>query len=431
MPLATQTEPALAHCQSCGVEVPPEADHCPSCGRLLRENSARITLTVTLLLLLLGIALTQYFVNLHRVTEQELAVRWFTRGNEAMQANAPKFAADAYRTALNYDRENQEYRLRLAQALLADGRLAEAHAHLVSLWEEEPANGEVNLTLARLEVKRGRNSGAVRYYNDAINGVWQDDPRKNRTEARFELAQYFLQQRNPARAQADLLALLADAPSDPADLLRLGNMLLEVNEPAHALQAFSTLLSKDENNAQAWLGASRANLALGNYADAELDSSKAVEHDPNLPAARDQLELTREISRVNPATRGLPLAERATRVADAFDAALKRLSSCAAEKNIDLGAPADAIVAPGSQGEAAGGLESTAPPNALQLLYASGLQKQPNATEKALRKDPDALEPVMQYVFEVEGAVAPLCPDMALTDRALLTLAQHESETVK
>src|SRR5271157_1489529 len=305
MPLATQAEPVVAHCQSCGAEVAPDADHCPACGRLLRERSTKITLAVTLLLILAGITFTQYFVNRHRATEQELAQRWFNRGNEAMQANAPKFAADAYRTALNYDRENSEYRLRLAQALLADGRLAEAHAHLISLWEEEPANGAVNLTLARLEAQRGHGSAAVRYYNDAINGVWQEDPRKHRTETRFELAQYLRQQKQPARAQAELLALLADAPSDPADLLRLGSMLLEVNEPAHALQAFNALLSKDANNAQAWQGASQAYLAFGNYAEAERASAKAVEHDANLPTARARLELAREILGINPALRGL------------------------------------------------------------------------------------------------------------------------------
>jgi tetratricopeptide (TPR) repeat protein len=425
MPLATQTELTIAHCSRCGAEVGSDSDHCPACGRLLRERSTKITLAITLLLILLGIALTQYFVNLHRVTEQELARRWFNRGNEAMQANAPKFAADAYRTALNYDRENQDYRLRLSQALLADGRLAEARAHLISLWEEEPANGEVNLTLAQLEAKRGRTAAAVRYYNDAINGVWQDDPRKHRTEARFELARYLIQLKQSARAQAELLALLADAPPDPADQLLLGNTLLQVNDPAHALQAYNTLLSKNQANAQAWLGAAQANLALGNYSEAERAAAKAVEHDPNLPGARVQLELTREVLRVNPAMRGLPLSERSSRVATAFEAVLARLKTCAAEKNIDLGNFGSAAA------NNSNAFASATAPNELQLLYANGLQKQSEATEKALRRNPDALEPAMQYVFEVERAVAPVCPDMSLTDRALLILAQHETETAK
>jgi tetratricopeptide (TPR) repeat protein len=429
MPLATPTEAALAHCPHCGAEVPADADHCLACGRILHERSTKITLSVTLFLIVAGIALTQYVVNLHRTTEQELAQRWFTRGNEAMQANAPKFAADAYRTALNYDRENQDYRLRLAQALVADSRLAEAHAHLLSLWEEEPANGDVNLTLARLEARRGNDSFAVRYYNNAINGVWQATPRKHRTEARFELAQYLLDHKKLGQTQADLLAILADAPSDPADQLQLGNMLLAVNDPAHALQAYSAVTAKDDNNAQAWLGAAKANLALGNYAEAEHAAAKAAETGATLPDVREQLALTREVLQINPGLRGLPLAERARRVTWAFEASMKRLSSCAIQKNIDLGAAAGSNSSGYENGSS--GIAATAAPNTLQLLYASGQQKQPNVTEKALRQDPDALEPAMQYVFSVERATASLCPDMDITDHALLILAQHESETVK
>ena len=414
MPTLTPTEPVIAHCQSCGAEVPPDSDHCPSCGRLIRERSTKIALALTLLMIFAGVMLTQFLVNLHRTTEMSLAHRWFTRGEEAMQAHAPKYAADDYRTALNYDRENQQYRLRLAQALMADNRFAEARAHLISLWEEEPANGGVNLTLARLEALRGHYSQAIRYYNDAINGVWLDDPRKQRTEARFELARY-LMQHQPARAQAELLALLADAPTDPGDLLLLGNMLLQVNDPAHALQAYNTLLSQDKRNAQAWLGESQAYLALGNYAGAEGTAAKAVESGANLEDARQQLELTREILRIDPSLRGLPLAERANRVAEAFSSAVTRLNACATEQHIDLTAPTGAAAAP----------------NPLQLLFTSGLHKQVDATAKALRKDPDALEPAMQYVFEVERTTALICPNMDVTDRALLTLAQHENESVK
>ena len=415
MPTLTPTEPVIGHCQSCGAEVPPDSDHCPSCGRLIRERSTKITIALTLLMIFAGVILTQAFVNLHRTSEMSLARRWFTRGEEAMQAHAPKYAEEDYRTALNYDRENQQYRLRLAQALVADNRFAEARAHLISLWEEEPANGEVNLTLGRLEALRGHYSQAIRYYNDAINGVWPNDPRKQRTEARFELARYMMQQQRWGRAQAELLTLLADAPTDPGDLLLLGNMLVQVNEPAHALQAYNALLSQDKQNAQAWLGESQAYLALRNYAEADRTAAKAVEIDPNLDGARQQLELTRELLRINPALRELPLAERANRVAEAFSSALTRLNTCATEQHIDLAAS----------------LGAAAAPNPLQLLFTSGLHKQVDATAKALRKDPDALEPAMQYVFEVERTTAPICPNMDVTDRALLTLAQHENESVK
>jgi len=429
MPSATQAEPVTTRCRYCGTELPGDAEACPSCGHAVSTQSTKFALAVTLFLIFAGFALTQSYVNFHRTIELSLGRRWFTRGEQAMQANEPKFAAEAYRSALNYDRENEQYRLRLAQALLADHRLPEARAHLITLWEHEPADGEINLTLARLEAQRGTFNEAVRYYNDAINGVWQNDPREQRTAARFELARYFIQQGNMARAQAELLALLADAPSASSDQLTLGQLLLQVHDPAHAVQAFGALVSKEAGNAQAWLGEGQAYLALGNYAEAERSSSKAVEHDSNLPNARQQLELTRELLRLDPALRGLSLAQRAERVAEAFSAAIAGLSSCAAQKNIDLTAaapvpPAGAVGTASDNGPAS-------PPNALNLLYTSGLQKQRMATEAALRANPDALEPIMQYVFAVERATASVCSDMNLTDRALLTLAQHEGEGLR
>lgn len=390
-------------------------------------------MVLTVLLIFGGFALTHYFVNLHRITEMSLANRWFTRGEEAMQAHLYKAAADDFRTALNYNQEDRRYRLRLAQALMADDRLTEARAHLISLWEEEPANGEVNLTLARLEAKRGKYRDAVRYYNNAINGVWKENPRQARMAARFELAKYLMQNQKFGEARADLLAALADTPTEPADQLLLGQLLLELNEPEHALQAYDALLARDRRNAQAWFGEGEAYLALGQFNEAEHASEKAVDYDPNLDAARRQLELTREILRLNPSMRGLPLAERANRVAAAFEAALSRLSSCASQLNVDLGAPVGAESAMNTQGSTSSTAANdiTPAPNALELLYTSGLEKQSNATARALLKNPDALEPAMQYVFEVERTTAPICPDMDVTDRALLLLAQHESETIK
>ncbi|MGB8768722.1 MAG: hypothetical protein WCC92_03845, partial [Candidatus Korobacteraceae bacterium] len=64
-------------------------------------------------------------------------------------------------------------------------------------------------------------------------------------------------------------------------------------------------------------------------------------------------------------------------------------------------------------------------------LYSRGLQMKEVATEQALRRNPDSLEPVMQFVFEVERSAAPICPDMSETDRALLVLAQHESQVLR
>jgi tetratricopeptide (TPR) repeat protein len=388
---------------------------------------------ITLVLVISGFALTQYLVNLHRDTEAALAVRWFQRGEQAMQANLPAVAADDYRTALSYHRESTQYRLRLAQALLAANRLVEARSHLLSLWEEEPANGEVNLTLARLYVRRGDYSNAVRYYGNAINGVWDDAPRQERVATRFELAHYLMRRNQQAQAQAELMALQADGPTDPADQLRLANSLLQVNEPKRAVEAYDAVLARDSKSAQAWLGKGEASLAQGNFIEAERSIANAVNIDPKLDDAGQQLELVRQALRLDAALRGLSLDERSRRVAEAFQIALKRLSSCATQQGYTLTDPK--LAAKTKEATGASVQPAVLPPtpaaNALQRLYTTGLQKQPSATERALRKDPDALEPTMQFVFDVERATAPVCPTTDVADRALLTLAQHEGETLK
>ncbi len=427
MPSATDSALAIHRCTRCGTDFPTDSLGCPSCGRVAGTQSARITLAITLLLIFVGVAFTQYFVSLHRTTESSLANRWFVRGGQAMEAHLPDIAANDYRTALSYDPENREYRLSLAEALLAGNHLNEARAHLLSLWEEEPSSGELNLALARLYAKRGNFNNATRYYNNAINGVWQDDPRKERIAARFELSNYFMQQQKSTQAQSELMALLADAPSETADRLRLGQLLLQVHEPEHTLDVDNGILAKDRTNAEAWQQKGQALLALNRYADAELALSNAVEQNPNLDDARRQLDVLREASRLDTSRRGLSRTDRAQRAIESFHAAMSRLNSCAAQQGVSLTNPED-TPAGSSQTTRTTPVPGATPPSPLQLLYSSGSQKQETVTERNLREDPDALDGTVQYVFEVERTTAPICPTMSLTDKALLMLAQHEAK---
>jgi len=435
MPSVLNSALATTHCKACGTELPANSDRCPGCGRGSRSNSSRITLAVTLIVILAGFAFTQSVVRLHRATEAMLAQRWFTRGEQAMQARIPAVAADDYRTALTYDPENRQYRLHLAQALLAANRLNEAKAHLISLWEQEPADGEVNLTLARLHARRGDYAEAQRYYANAINGVWTEEPRKQRIATRFELVRYLLEQHDLSRARAELLALEADGPSDEASQLQLGQLLLQINEPSHAIEAFDSILSDDPKNPQAWLGKGLASLQLGRYDDAEHALARTVEYDPKSVEAQQQLEVLREVLRLDASAKTLSLAERTQRVAEAFRIALKRLSDCAAEQGYSLKGQESATAsgqeesATQSTGPSLG--PTTSPPGDLQMLYTSGLHKEAEATERALRRNPDLLEPTMQYVFEVERTTAPVCRNMQVADHALLILAQHETGALR
>lgn len=426
MPSVTETAAETHRCTRCGTDFPADSLSCPACGRVAGTQSARITLAVTLLLIVCGLVATQYFVKLHRATQFSLANRWFFRGGEAMQAKLPNVAAEDYRTALSYDPENEEYRLRLAQALLAANRLNEAHAHLQSLWEEEPSNGEVNLTMARLYASRGDVKNAIRYYNDAIDGVWESNARVQRIEVRFELANYLLQQNRTTQAQAELMALVADGPREVADQLRLGQLLLQVNEPEHTIALDDAMLAKDRKNFEAWLQKSQALLAMNRYVEAEHALSTAVEQNPNLVDARKQLDVLRNALRLDTTLRGLSRTERAERAVESFHIAWKRLNDCATQKGLNLGSQgtlATLTAAPNSAANPA----AAPPPSPLQLLYSSGLQKQKTTTEKNLREDPDQLDSTMQYVFEVERTTANICPNTNVDDQALLMLARREA----
>lgn len=434
MPSLTKPAPVTVRCTRCGAEFPPKADTCPKCGRAAGWQSSRVTLTVTVLLVFAGFGFTQYFVNLHRATEFSLANRWSTRGQQAMQAGLPAVAADDYRTALSYDPENRGYRLHLAQALLAANRLNEARAHLISLWEQEPANGDVNLTLARLYAKRGDLANATRYYSNAINGIWGDDTRQQRVTVRFELSNYLMQQHRLTQAQSELMALLADPPPDPAGQLRLGQLLLQVNEPEHTLEIDNAVLAKDPGNADAYFQKAQALLAQDKFVEAERALADAVEYNPNSAAARQQLELIREVLRLDPSLPGLSRTGRADRAISAFQSAWQRLNNCASHLGMAF-AKSDGTAPPGSSTAASqsGAPKTTAaaPPGVLQRLYESGVPIQAGATDKNLREDSDALESTMQYVFEVERTTAPVCSQMNLTDQALLMLAQRETEAQK
>jgi tetratricopeptide (TPR) repeat protein len=428
----------VRQCYACGFEAPADAEQCPSCHQPLQPGSVRLPLIIVVLLIVAVFALTQYFVKLHRQTEADLAQRWFQRGVQAMQAHNPQGAADGFRTALTYDRDNPQYRLRLAEALLESNHLNEARAHLSSLWDEEPADGEVNLQLARLYAKRNGPTEAVRYYRNAINGVWNGTPVDQREAARFELIHYLIQRHDAAQARAELVALQADEPRDVPDQLRLAALFLELGELSRAVEVYKEILANDQANVPALTGLGEALLQIGDYPGAERALASAVDHNPNSAEARQQLELARQLLRVSPALRNLSFAERVRRVSAAYDTAWKRLTSCAAQGYNPPAAATRASSQANStnpatgNAQAAGSLAVHSPmPADLEVLYTTGLQMADEASERSLQKNPDSLEPVMQYVFQVERATQPVCPSLSLSDQALLLLAQGENESLK
>src|SRR5207302_4549467 len=112
--------------------------------------------------------------------QASLAERMYGRGEHDLQTGRAAAAIEDFRSALAFDRDNPLYQFRLAQALEAEGRFDEAESYLINLWEHQPQNGMVNVQLARLAAHRQSTNRALRYYHNAIYGIWDSNPDENR-----------------------------------------------------------------------------------------------------------------------------------------------------------------------------------------------------------------------------------------------------------
>ena len=394
------------------------------------------------LAIIAGFAVTKWYVSYLRNLESTLAQRWFMRGEDAIAKNYPAVAVEDYRNALAYDNGNQQYRLRLAEALMKQGRLTEARAYLLSIWSQDPADAHVNLDLARLNVEQNKPDLAVRYYRASIDGLWAEDTFQHRLETRFELVRYLMQQGDKPHATAELIAIQAEAPDDPAALMKAGDLLLQLGENTRAGRSYDAVLKANPKDVAALSGAGRAALALGDYPHAvrQLTLADELSGKTEQSSASDQLALAREVLNIDPYLRNLTITERARRVANAFDLAMNRLKACARRENIVLDSETPAAAAsrtgkPALPNKKNGYVVPLAPsaaaPDPLQLLYNSGLQRQPTATAAALRKNPDAIPPTMDFVLGVMRATENTCPVESMPERALQLIAHHEAEAVR
>ena len=440
--MSAKAPPVPAHdrCTRCGQVMPEGTYWCPACGKLNATLRVRTVFILFVLAIGIGFGVTKWYVSRLRSLESSLANRWYVRGEEAIAKNYPSVAIEDYRNALGYDANNQQYRLRLAEALIKEGRLAEARAYLLTLWARDPADARLNLDLARLYAEQNKPDLAVRYYRAAIDGVWTDDPLKRRLDTRFELVRYLMHQGDKARATAELIAIQAEAPDDAPTLVKAGDLLLQLGEYARAETLYDGVVNKNGKDLKALIGDGQAALALGDYRKAVRLLNAANE----LPGAEaqssigDQLALARVALNIDPYLRNLTITERANRVATAFDATMNRLKTCAGQENITLSSEVPPLAQkatkpalPNKQNGYTVSLAPSAAPDSLQLLYSSALQRQPTATARALRRNPDSIGPTMDFVLEAMRATERMCPPATMQERALQLIARHEAENLR
>src|SRR6185312_707869 len=113
----------------------------------------RIILTMAILGTIPAFAVTNAMIASARQRRQALASAWAQQGQHDLAAGRAAEAADDFRTAQEYARDRGEYRLQLAESLIAARRFVEAQSQLLTLWTQTPGDGVVNRELARIAVR--------------------------------------------------------------------------------------------------------------------------------------------------------------------------------------------------------------------------------------------------------------------------------------
>jgi len=343
---------------------------------------------------------------MYHAQQEALANRWFTRGTGDLKDGHFNLAVGDFRAALRYSRDNYDYQLNLAQALIGLKRTDEAYAYLINLWEREPENGLVNLELARIAAQKGQTERALRYYHNAIYAIWPGDKEMQRRNTRLELIEYLLDIHAKAQAQSELIALAANLGDDPSLHQRVGDLFLQAQDYEHALAEYRFSLKSDHHNPAALAGAGLAAFDLGRYSLAQRYLQVAVAANPDDEQSADLLKTTELILQMDPYRPRISADQRTRIVIEAFAAAGDRLKSCAAAVN--------------SSG-------SNSSETLEQSLVDSWTKMTPKINERDLRRDPDLAEGALDLVFEIERQTKAACGAPTGTDLALLLISKlHE-----
>jgi tetratricopeptide (TPR) repeat protein len=360
---------------------------------------------VTLALLSgLAIILFSAVAGLSRLYHQQqdsLADRWSTRGLDDLKAARYGSAVVDFRTALLYGRDNYNYQLNLAEALLGEHRSDEAYAYLVNLWAEQPENGLVNLELARIEAARGHSENALRYYHDAIYAVWPGNQEAASQSARLQLIHYLLSTGDMAQADSELIALAANLGANAGDHRRAGQLFLQAQDNQRAFDQFRLALEHNRHDVAAMAGAGNAAFRLGQYSLAQRYLRQAVAAGDK--QSQSQLKIAQLVLNMDPFRTQFNAAQRRRIAMNAFTAAGDRLTACSAPGPFSI------------------------PANELSSLTESWTKLKPQVNERDLRRDPDEVNTVMSLVFNIERQTSGMCGSSTDTDDALLLIANlHE-----
>lgn len=380
----------------------PEGEECLICAK---SRVFRLFHREFFLLLLLGlIALGSYFgtrafANVNREMKAKVAYSWYQQGSRLLDAGQGDEAVVAFRKAIVNDRDNRLYAQALARALEMAGRDKEAEGLLLQLRESAPEDPQVNVELGRIAVRQGNIQDAIRYYHNALYGIWSGEQIDlRRTDARRELINFLIAQHARDQALAEILALRAHLSNDPVSDFELGGLFMRVDDPQRALQEFHSVLQEQPHNQPALQGAGEAAFQIGDYVQARRFLSAVAAPDSN---TKNLLELATLVIENDPFEPRLSDQERERRLLADFNQAAQHLLGCLAQQ----AAPVNTTLLKSVQEK----LDALRP-----LLTPAHLKSDPNLSTNAL-----------ELIYEAEDATSRSCGQPQGFDMALLLIAQE------
>jgi tetratricopeptide (TPR) repeat protein len=341
-------------------------------------------------------------VNAYNSRVRELSARWAEEGSRQLLQGRSEAAIEDFRNALIYDGRNPEYQLHLAQALMRVGRLNEAQAYLLHLWHDQPGSGTINLELARLFTKQNAIDPALRYFHNAIYGVWEGDPDESRRQVRLELIKFLLDKNHSTQADAELISLLPAMPKTEDAYVEAGSMFLQAGDYPRALEQFRHALRLDHSRPEALRGAGTAAFNLSDLKQSERYLTEAAQKQPADQEIKSMLDTVATARRLDPFEFRLSQQDRAARVNSDFQAAMQRLSSCTSQK-----------------------------PEAVTEIKSKldeGIAIQQNLASPAYLSTPEAIESTMAFVFDAEALATRLCGAPQGVDLALQWIAKTREQ---
>jgi tetratricopeptide (TPR) repeat protein len=353
--------------------------------------------------------ITGFAVSLYHAKYESLGQEWHARGEADLNAGKALKAVVDFRTALVYARDSDPDQLDLARALMAANRVSEAKAYLTSLLDRNPENAVVNLQLGRLAAREHNTEDALRFYHNAMYDDWGSrDPAEARRAVRLELYQYLIKQNERSRAEAELVAMAALLPPDPALYTQVGQLFLSLGDYSRAANEFEGAVRFGGGEA-ALAGAGEAEYSLGDYRQARRYLERALHAKPNDARLAKMLDEANRVLNADPYEPGISPQERDRRVIRAFEQALNRLGECGVLVPKTLQPNPEA--APAGSGSAA--------------LADEARVLQPGANPSALHRNASLITEMMNFVFRVEQAPASECGPPDPLDHELAVIAQE------